>query len=128
MLRKPKKWLQIPLYKSVIPSCSSTSYVSYLGLFRNLSLSVIRKHISDSLYIYFAWMLLWFKIAGILLIVINIRNYLLQKHIKTSWQFINFYPIYNSNNYSRFWCSPIEIILLQFLVYKLKLFTAKTCM
>ena len=41
--------------------------------------------------------LLWFKIIDILLISLKIRNYLLQKHIKISWKFINLYVIYSLN-------------------------------
>ena len=53
---------------------------------------------------------LWFKITDISLISLSMRNYLLRKHIKISWQFINFCANNISNIYSRFWCSPVEII------------------
>ena len=69
----------------------------------------------------------FYKITYVSWISLNIRNYYLQKCIKISWQFINLNAIYSSNNYSRFWCNPVEIVYSEFLVYKLKLFTAKTC-
>ena len=52
--------------------------------------------------------LLGFKITDISLISLNMRYYLLQKHIKISWQLIKIYVACNPNKYSTFWWIPVN--------------------
>ena len=103
--------IAVKLLISILPLSpqKEKKHVAFIFIINNYKINSFDFIYKLAIHSSFTW-ILWFKITDFSLISLNIRNYFLQKHIKFSRKFNNFYAIYNSNKYSKFRYSSVEII------------------